>query len=140
MAAEMGLAQRFVLRFRSLEQFRLPHLPSYHDFEQSSGAAQSPLESRVVLDAAHSSFAEAGQLLEKVSSVRERSQEDRDSASDLCFADAKDLKRVVVANQLAVMKLTRALEAGQILKKTFRVSASPSHHPYLMSLQVLDAT
>merc|ERR1719174_1232725 len=61
-----GLAQRFVLRFRTLELFRLPHLPSFRDFQASSASAQAPVDSRVVLEAAQSSFSEAAQLLEKI--------------------------------------------------------------------------
>lgn len=135
-AATGGLAQRFVLRFRSLEHFRLPHLPSYHDFEQSSLSAQAPLEGRVVLDAAQTSFTEASQLLEKVSAVRDRPNEERDPARDTSEG-AKALRRVVVANQLAVTRLSRAIEAGQILKKTAQVVAAPTHHQHLVSVQVL---
>merc|ERR1719433_657444 len=81
-----GLAQRFVLRFRSFEHFRLPHLPSFSDFEQSSAIAHAPLESRVVLDAAQASFTEATQLLEKVGTAR-----DHDPSRDPAFECAKTL-------------------------------------------------
>jgi len=135
-AAESGLAQRFVLRFRSLEHFRLPHLPSYRDFEHSSDSAQAPMEGRVVLDAAQASFTEASQLLEKVSALRDRPAEDCEHSRAASLEGAKALRRVVVANQLAVTCLSRAIEAGQILKKSMRVEASPAHHPHLVSVQV----
>lgn len=130
-ASNGGLAQRFVLRFRSFEHFQLPHLPSYCDFEQSSAIAHAPLESRIVLDAAQASFTEAGQLLEKVGTAR-----DHDPARDPAFEGAKALKRVVVANQLAVTQLLRIVEAGQITKKRSKIVASTTHHPHLVSVQV----
>jgi len=134
-AAVSGLAQRFVLRFRALEHFRLPHLPSYNDFEQSSQSAQAPMESRIVLDAAQASFTDAAQLLERVATgARDRPSEEQSSS---VLDNAKALRRVVVANQLAVTRLSRSIEAGQILKKTSRVVAATTHHPHLVSVQVL---
>jgi len=136
-AASGSLAQRFVLRFRCLEHFRLPHLPSYADFEQSSASAQAPLESRVVLDAAQQSFTEAAQLLDRL--VAAKPQEDRVDGKDGSLESAKALRRVVVANQLAVTCLIRSIEAGKILKRTSQVVATAAHHPHLMSLQVTAA-
>merc|ERR1712129_484190 len=125
-ATAEGLAQRFVLRFRSLEQFRLPHLPSFKDFEHSSASAQAPVESRVVLDAAQSSFAEATQLLEKIG-IKER------EALDPKVVDAaKAVKRVLVANQLAVTMLLRCEERG---KTSGKVVLALTHHPHLVSVQ-----
>lgn len=126
-AAVEGLAQRFVLRFRALENFSLPHLPSYKDFEASATIAQAPLERRVVLDAAQASFAETAQLIEKISSSK--TGEDADAR---ILEEAKAIKRVVVANQLAVTQLTRMVETGGSRK----VVATTVHHPCLVSVQV----
>merc|ERR1711874_765046 len=99
----------------------LPHLPSYRDFEQSAASAQAPLESRVVLDAAQSSFTEAAQLLEKVSAARGRHPE-----SDSCFEDVAALKEVVEDNQAAIRQFLRSVGTGVALKKVAKVSASPT--------------
>lgn len=115
-SAADGLAQRFVLRFRSLEQFRLPHLPSFKDFEQSSASAQAPVESRLVLEAAQASFTEASQALDRMVASKDNA---------VCVSK---LKRVVVANQLAITVLLRG--------KACKVSVSSAHHPHFVSVQV----
>jgi len=133
-----GLAQRFVLRFRALEQFRLPHLPSYRDFEQSSASAQQtpPDGGRVVLDAAQASFADSAALLERLGAARNSDDSQHWPYQESPQDTAKALKRVVVANQLAVTKLMRALDSAE---KGLQVEASPTHHPYLMSIRVTTA-
>jgi len=137
-AATEGLAQRFVLRFRALEQFRLPHLPSYRDFEQSSASAQQtpPDGGRVVLDAAQASFADSATLLERLGAARHPDDSQHWPYQESPQDTAKALKRVVVANQLAVTKLMRALDSAE---KGLQVEASPTHHPYLMSIRVTTA-
>jgi hypothetical protein len=120
------LAQRFVLRFRCLELFRLPHLPSFRDFQASSASAQEPVESSVVLDAAKSSFVDAQQLLDKASGMLKET-------ADPIAEEAKALKRVVVANQLAITQLTKRLGNGTLCP----IACSLSHHPHLVSIQVL---
>lgn len=122
-----GLAQRFVLRFRSLELFRLPHLPSFRDFQQSAASAQAPVESRVVLEAAQGSFSDASQLLDKVSACKER-------ADAAVLDSAKALKRVVVANQLAITQLMKHLLGGSGNQP--RVVAALAHHPHFVSVQI----
>ena len=124
-----GLAQRFVLRFRCLETFRLPHLPSYHDFDQSAVLAEDPAERRSVLSAAQSSFHEASQLLEKVQAALKEDGAER--GDDL----PKALRRVVVANQLGITQLNR-LEHSELSSK--KVVAEAVHHPHFVSIQVLD--
>jgi len=126
-AVTEGLAQRFVLRFRALEHFRLPHLPSFHHFEQSALSAQAPVDSRVVLEAAQSSFADAAQQLERLGSLRER-----DSTCESSQDRGKALKRVVVANQLAITQLLQSL----VSDKKVKVAVSTAHHPHLVSVQV----
>jgi len=123
-----GLAQRFVLRFRCLELFRLPHLPSFRDFEASCASAQAPVESSVVLEAAKSSFGDAQQLLDKVAVALK----DRDTCVDSTGEDSKALKRVVVANQLAITQLIKRLGNGTLCP----VVCSLSHHPHFVSIQV----
>mmetsp|Transcript_36984 Transcript_36984/g.81224 ORF Transcript_36984/g.81224 Transcript_36984/m.81224 type:complete len:730 (-) Transcript_36984:61-2250(-) len=123
-----GLAQRFVLRFRSLEQFRLPHLPSFQDFVKNSASLQEPVENRAVLEAAQISFSESAQLLEKLNAAREKDAVPPDVSLD----DAKALKRVVVANQLAIAKLLQSFALPQQPK----VTAATTHHPHLVSVQV----
>eukprot|EP00930_Biecheleria_cincta_P038070 TRINITY_DN26155_c0_g1_i1.p1 TRINITY_DN26155_c0_g1~~TRINITY_DN26155_c0_g1_i1.p1 ORF type:complete len:739 (+),score=193.05 TRINITY_DN26155_c0_g1_i1:305-2218(+) len=132
-AAEAGLPQRFVLRFRSLEQFRLPHLPSYIDFEQSAFLAQAPVESRSVLAASQGSLLEASQLLESISTRAK----DGSTASDACGDMAKALKRVVVANQLAATQLLRIVDSGQDPQEQKKVLVEAAHHPNFVSLQVV---
>lgn len=123
-----GLAQRFVLRFRCLELFRLPHLPSFRDFQASSASAQAPVESMVVLDAAKSSFAESQQLLDKVATALK----ERENSVDSIGEEAKALKRVVVANQLAITQLMKRLSNGTLCP----VVCSLAHHPHFVSIQV----
>lgn len=132
-AAEAGLPQRFVLRFRSLEQFRLPHLPSYMDFEQSACLAQEPVESRSVLTASQGSFSEAAQMLEVISSKAKESSTASEASADM----AKALKRVIVSNQLAVTQLLRIVDAGQEPQKHKKILVETAHHPNLVSLQVV---
>lgn len=126
-----GLAQRFVLRFRMLEQFRLPHLPSFKDFEHSSASAQAPVDCRVVLDAAQASFTEAAQVLERMGAAKER-----DGVDSKAMASARTMKRVVVANQLAVTQLLRIVDAMPGDKQCSKVVATTAHHPHLVSVQV----
>jgi len=140
-----GLAQRFVLRFRSFEHFRLPHLPSFGDFEQSStiAAHAAPAESRVVLDAAQASFTEAGQLLERAggAAAKDAQQHQHQGPPTPATEGARAaLKRVVVANQLAVTQLLRIVEAGHVAEGRSRVVAAATHHPHLVSLQVQPAS
>eukprot|EP00933_Yihiella_yeosuensis_P037955 TRINITY_DN31943_c0_g1_i1.p1 TRINITY_DN31943_c0_g1~~TRINITY_DN31943_c0_g1_i1.p1 ORF type:complete len:761 (+),score=158.82 TRINITY_DN31943_c0_g1_i1:126-2408(+) len=139
-ASEAGLPQRFVLRFRCLEEFRLPHLPSYADFDSSSAAAQVGVDGRAVLKASQSSFQEATVLLDRMTAV----SKDGDSGKAVVGpgpgtespAEAgKSLKRVLVANQLAAMQLLKALEEGKDMSEK-KVSVENSHHPSLVSLQV----
>lgn len=120
-----GLAQRFILRFRSLEHFRLPHLPSFEDFMKSSASAQAPVESRVVLDAAQASFAEAKAHLDRLEASKEKD-------SEAAVERGKALKRVVVVNQVATSRLVQALVAG----KKLPIKVEPTHHPHLVSVQV----
>eukprot|EP00927_Polykrikos_kofoidii_P008762 TRINITY_DN13658_c1_g1_i1.p1 TRINITY_DN13658_c1_g1~~TRINITY_DN13658_c1_g1_i1.p1 ORF type:complete len:762 (+),score=131.24 TRINITY_DN13658_c1_g1_i1:52-2286(+) len=129
--ADDCLAQRFVLRFRSLEHFRLPHLPCFRDFHQSAVSCQAPFEGRLVLDAAQASFTEAGNLIERClgSFGKDSSAVSQDGVS---VESIKSLRKVVIANQLAVTKLTQGLSAN----KQMKVSAVPSHHPHLVSAQV----
>lgn len=129
-ASEAGLAQRFILRFRSLELFRLPHLPSFVDFKLSASLAQEPIEGRSVLTAAKNSFAEALTLLGKFASVAKDSE-----TSSKTTNETKALKRVIVANQLAVTQLLRVLDAGEDLSK-HKVVVEHLHHPNFASLQV----
>merc|ERR1719247_173783 len=126
-----GLAQRFVLRFRALELFRLPHLPSFRDFEVSSASAQAPVESRVVLEAAQTSFSEAQQLLDKMATPTKGAEP---ALNGVAFDSdsVKSLKRVIVANQLAISQLLKHLESG----KRSSVVVALSHHSHLVSLQV----
>mmetsp|Transcript_23748 Transcript_23748/g.66039 ORF Transcript_23748/g.66039 Transcript_23748/m.66039 type:complete len:720 (+) Transcript_23748:55-2214(+) len=130
-----GLAQRFVLRFRSLEHFRLPHLPSFRDFQQSAASAQAPADSRFVLEAAQSSFAEASQLLEKFTAVFAK-EKDGVAQDNSLNGSAKGLRRVVVANQLAITQLMQGLSNG----KEFKISTAATHHPHLLSVQVQSVT
>eukprot|EP00442_Polarella_glacialis_P025637 CAMPEP_0115051504 /NCGR_PEP_ID=MMETSP0227-20121206/2383_1 /TAXON_ID=89957 /ORGANISM="Polarella glacialis, Strain CCMP 1383" /LENGTH=767 /DNA_ID=CAMNT_0002435491 /DNA_START=76 /DNA_END=2379 /DNA_ORIENTATION=+ len=133
-ASEDGLAQRFVLRFRSLEHFRLPHLPSYQDFELSAVTAQAPVEGRSVLAAAQTSFLEAAQLLERVGAA----SKDGESRCDRRLPDdAKSLKKVVVANLLVVTQLLRSWDDGEELRGKKQVNVETLHHPSLVSLQVV---
>mmetsp|Transcript_23644 Transcript_23644/g.67858 ORF Transcript_23644/g.67858 Transcript_23644/m.67858 type:complete len:757 (-) Transcript_23644:64-2334(-) len=124
-AASAGLAQRFVLRFRSLEHFRLPHLPSFKDFELSSASALAPVEGRAVLDAAKASLTDAAALLERISSSKVQEDE-----AGRISEETTALKRVVVANQLAVAELSRMLDSGKMQK----VVATTSDHPYLVTV------
>ena len=126
-----GLAQRFVLRFRCLETFRLPHLPSYHDFDQSAVLAQDPKERRGVLTAAQSSFQDAAQLLEKVQGALREDGRMEVGGDDL----PKALRRVVVANQLGLTQLQR-LDQEELSGK--KVLAETVHHPEFISIQVVD--
>ena len=126
-----GLAQRFVLRFRCLETFRLPHLPSYHDFDQSAVLAQDPKERRGVLTAAQSSFQDAAQLLEKVQGALREDGRMEVGGDDL----PKALRRVVVANQLGITQLQR-LDQEELSGK--KVLAETVHHPEFISIQVVD--
>lgn len=132
--AQEGLPQRFVLRFRSLEHFRLPHLPSYHDFQQSAAAAQAQPDSLIVLEAAQASFGEAAQFLEKFSTaLKDPSVQSASEAQDGVTADnSKALKRVIVANQLAITLLLQGLKGG----KEMTVVADATHHPNLLSIKV----
>uniref|UniRef100_A0A7S1ALC8 N-alpha-acetyltransferase 35, NatC auxiliary subunit n=1 Tax=Noctiluca scintillans TaxID=2966 RepID=A0A7S1ALC8_NOCSC len=127
MAAE-GLAQRFVLRFRCFEHFRLPHLPSFRDFQQSSASAQAPVKNRVVLEAAQSSFSEANQALEKIAAVKGST-----AADDVSPESIKALKRVIVANQLAASQLHQRLLGGT----TSSLTVATTHHKHLVSVQVV---
>lgn len=127
-AVNQGLAQRFVLRFRSLERFRLPHLPSFLDFEQSTLSAQAPTEGLIVLEAAQSSFAESAQILERIGSAK-----DKDAATDTILDGAKALRRVVVANQLAITQLLKSPP----VEKGLKVTVANSHHPHFISVQIL---
>ncbi|OLP85504.1 N-alpha-acetyltransferase 35, NatC auxiliary subunit [Symbiodinium microadriaticum] len=130
-AVEAGLCQRFVLRFRSLEQFRLPHLPSFEDFKQSAVLAQDCAERRSVLQASQNSFLEATQLLDRVQpALKEESAE--------CAGLAQSLRRVVVANQLGVTQLLRCLDSGAEELARKRVTAELVHHKQFVSLQVVD--
>jgi len=122
-----GLAQRFVLRFRPLEHFRLPHLPSFKDFQLSSASTQTSLESKVVLEAALDSLKRTVEVIDKVSSAKE-------GADAGCLEEAKALRRVVVANQLAIKLLQEALLGAS--RKSVKITAAPVHHPYLISVQV----
>mmetsp|Transcript_174937 Transcript_174937/g.555409 ORF Transcript_174937/g.555409 Transcript_174937/m.555409 type:complete len:654 (+) Transcript_174937:283-2244(+) len=128
------LEQRFVLRFRALEHFRLPHLPSFRDFSQSSKSAEAP----IVLEAAQASLTEANQVLDKLISGKDLPDNAKVLDSKL-LESAKGLKRVVVANQLAVMQLMRAAEANDFDKMEGKVHAATTHHPHLVSLQVRKA-
>lgn len=127
--ASAGLAQRFVLRFRSLEHFRLPHLPSFRDFEQSSATAEAPLESRVVLDAAQASFTEAALLLDRAAAKEKEGKDEADSLPQL--EDAKKLRRVLVANQLAATQLLKAS-----VDTPAKVVTTLAYHPSLVTVQV----
>ncbi|CAE7438218.1 NAA35, partial [Symbiodinium sp. CCMP2456] len=125
-AVEAGLCQRFVLRFRSLEQFRLPHLPSFEDFKQSAVLAQDSTERRSVLQASQNSFLEATQLLDRVQpALKEESAE--------CAGLAQSLRRVVVANQLGVTQLLRCLDSGAEELAHKRVTAELVHHKQFVS-------
>lgn len=124
-ASVEGLAQRFVLRFRSLEQFRLPHLPSYRDFEKSSQTAQASF----VLEAAQQSFNDASQILEKLTGSKELDAKTADSA--------KAIKRVLVANGLALTQLRAFEQGGKSMDQAPKVTAAPTHHPYLVSVKVI---
>ena len=127
-----GLAQRFVLRFRCLETFQLPHLPSYHDFDQSAVLAQEASEKRSVLSAAQASFHEASQLLERFNGgLKDRDSEKASSDYDL----PKALRRVAVANQLGITQLLR-LETEELSRK--KVITETLHHPDFISIQVVD--
>jgi len=124
-----GLGQRFVLRFRALELFRLPHLPSFRDFQASSASAQAPVESRVVLEAAQTSFGEATQLLDRIVAPSKAEQANHGSSFD---ESVKSMRRIVVANQLAITQLLQRLISG----KRSKVEASLQHHPHFVSLRV----
>jgi len=128
-AVTEGLAQRFVLRFRSLENFRLPHLPSFNDFQQSALSAQTPTDSRVVLEAAQQSFQEAKQHLDKFGSTFSK---DGGVQDGITADSAKGVQRVVVANQLAITQLTQGLNTN----KQMKVTADATHHPHLLSIKV----
>jgi len=127
-----GLEQRFVLRFRPLEHFRLPNLPLFSHFEKScaSVSSQLPGQDKVVLDAAAASLGEGAQLLDRVAAARG----DAEQLQPL-LEEAKAMKRVVVANQLAVTRLSRLLENGP-LEAQVRVVASLTHHRHLASVTV----
>jgi hypothetical protein len=127
-----GMDQRFVLRFRSLEHFRLPHLPSYSDFQASAASAQAPADSRIVLEAAQSSFAEASQLLDKFSNSIGKEPTGALSLAGICADSGKGIKKVIVANQLAITQLDRALKNNQKMK----VATSTTYHPHLLTVQV----
>lgn len=127
-----GLEQRFVLRFRPLEQFRLPNLPLFNHFEKScaSVSAQLPCQDKVVLDAAAASLGEGAQLLDRVAAARG----DAEQLQPL-LEESRAMKRMVVANQLAVTKLSQLLEKGP-LEAQVRVVASLTHHRHLASVKV----
>lgn len=84
-----------------------------------------------MLDAAQSSFAEATQVLERMGAAKER-----DGVDSKVVESTKAVKRVVVANQLAVTQLQRQLDGG----KNGKVSVGLTHHPHLVSVQVRAAT
>eukprot|EP00929_Paragymnodinium_shiwhaense_P015375 TRINITY_DN123459_c0_g1_i1.p1 TRINITY_DN123459_c0_g1~~TRINITY_DN123459_c0_g1_i1.p1 ORF type:complete len:756 (-),score=218.86 TRINITY_DN123459_c0_g1_i1:282-2549(-) len=131
------LAQRFVLRFRSLEHFRLPHLPSFGDFMRSVASTQVPADSRIVLEQSQASFLEAGSLIDKYTNAWGKDKEHPDvlaaaAREGLTPDSGKAVKRVVVANQLALMQLLKGIDGGKSLK----VTASTAHHPFLVSVQV----
>jgi len=130
-AVEAGLCQRFVLRFRSLELFRLPHLPSFEDFRQSACLAQESSERRSVLSAAQNSFAEAAQHLDKFQTAL---KEGGEGTAGVVFPQA--LRRVVVANQLGVTQLLRCLDSEELGRK--KVVAENLHHKQFVSIQLLD--
>jgi len=138
------MAQRFVLRFRTLEHFQLPHLPSYLDFQSSSASAQAPAESRSVLEAAQVSFAEASQWLEKVAAAMNGAPPAKDAKDPVAKADKelcrdvsqeslKSLKKVVVANQLAITQLFQRLGSEG---KRATITVAPIHHPHFVTVQV----
>eukprot|EP00928_Gymnodinium_smaydae_P055242 TRINITY_DN38837_c1_g1_i1.p1 TRINITY_DN38837_c1_g1~~TRINITY_DN38837_c1_g1_i1.p1 ORF type:complete len:800 (+),score=207.56 TRINITY_DN38837_c1_g1_i1:75-2402(+) len=128
-----GLSQRFVLRFRSLERFRLPHLPSFQDFQSSAASAQSPRDNRIVLEAAQSSFQEASHFLDKFNAALARDPNGAEVAAreGITAESGRTLKRVIVANQLAIKVFTQALDG----KKQAKATAAITHHPFLLSLQ-----
>jgi len=128
-----GLAQRFVLRFRSLEHFRLPHLPSYSDFSASANSAQTPGDGRIVLEAAASSFTDASQLLEKFGSTFAKESGGTSNLAGLSDDSGKLIKKVIVANQLAITQLERAMKGN----KKVKVTTSTAYHPHLLAVQVL---
>ena len=128
-----GMPQRFVLRFRSLEHFRLPHLPSYRDFQASADSGQSPTDSRVVLEAAQSSFCEANQFLEKLGSAVAKEPIGDSNLVGLSQDSVKGMKKMIVANQLAIKQLEGALNRSQ----TVKVTTSAAYHPYLLAVQVV---
>jgi len=83
-----------------------------------------------VLDAAAASLGEGAQLLDRVAAARG----DAEQLQPL-LEEAKAMKRVVVANQLAVTRLSRLLENGP-LEAQVRVVASLTHHRHLASVTV----
>lgn len=129
-AISKGLASRFVLRFKSLEAFRLPHSLSFQDFVQSSSLAKGSIESRGLLAAAQESFTEATQLLDK---CLERLK-DKSVSSIVEEHEPNTLKRVIVANQLAIRQLQQDLDRGE--NDPVKVKVVNSHHPYFVSIQV----
>jgi len=131
-AAMEGLPQAFVLRFRCLELFRLPHLPSYKDFESSVSVVQVPLETRSVLTASQTSFSEAGKLLDRIAAMAKEG-----GTADVYSDAVKSIKRVIVANQLAASQLLKSLDVGEDLGSCKKVLVERVHHAHLVSLQVL---
>eukprot|EP00438_Fugacium_kawagutii_P035417 Skav202007 [mRNA] locus=scaffold1829:53565:54731:- [translate_table: standard] len=132
-AVRAGLAQRFVLRFRCLETFQLPHLPSYHDFDQSAVLAEDASERRSVLSAAQSSFHEASQLLDRSSLLlKENAENGEEGKRGEKTGELPALRRVVVANQLGITQLLR-LEHPE----RHKVVAETLHHPHFISIQVM---
>jgi hypothetical protein len=89
------------------------------------------VESRVVLDAAASSFGEAMQMLERLVAPTKGAEP---ALNGVAFDsdNVKSLKRVIVANQLAISQLLKHLESG----KRSSVVVALSHHSHLVSLQV----
>mmetsp|Transcript_42731 Transcript_42731/g.91676 ORF Transcript_42731/g.91676 Transcript_42731/m.91676 type:complete len:726 (-) Transcript_42731:238-2415(-) len=116
------LEQRFVLRFRSLENFRLPHLPTFQDFKASSKCAEAP----GVLEAAQMSFTEAMQASDKL--IKEH--------TGRWAEQAQSLKRIIVANRLAIVQISRAIEADGGSKLKGKITATNAYHPHLVAVQI----
>eukprot|EP00747_Dinoflagellata_sp_TGD_P107048 gnl/TRDRNA2_/TRDRNA2_170005_c0_seq1.p1 gnl/TRDRNA2_/TRDRNA2_170005_c0~~gnl/TRDRNA2_/TRDRNA2_170005_c0_seq1.p1 ORF type:complete len:816 (+),score=223.31 gnl/TRDRNA2_/TRDRNA2_170005_c0_seq1:322-2448(+) len=132
-----GMAQRFVLRFRPLEHFRLPHVPSFGDFQKSERSTMPPIEARSVLEAAQASFQEAAHLVDRLpGSGGSAKAVPSDGWGPDEMDDAKSLRKCIVSNQLAITQLFQGMKGGE---KPPKVAIGLEHHRHLATVQVAKA-
>lgn len=138
-----GMPRRFSLRFKSLEQFKLPYRLSYADFQDLAENDRSFGESLQILAAAQDCFEEAKELVDRVHAGKMNKGPadplgEEAGAEVVRSEDLTDLKKVVVANSLAIAQLRKHSQPGESEKLS--VEITHVYHPFFASVQVVKAS